>query len=147
MKRRITGPTNEEMVSHIVKRLADGKPHKAGSIAFDLGVCTRTIRRAIHHMRDELGLPIVTGRYGFYFCTSLQTNEVNLFAKNTPPSSRWTAVAEGHGITDYLPEPFVSVAVHCRGFSCLAYLDNQGIWRGHYDKQPLSASVVSWEPI
>lgn len=47
--------------------LSDGKPHKAGEIAFALKISSRTVRRHIHWMRDELGMPIEAGIFGFWF--------------------------------------------------------------------------------
>jgi hypothetical protein len=50
----------------ISKILRDRKPHKAGEIASILKVHPRTIRRYLYLLRDELKVPIASGRSGFY---------------------------------------------------------------------------------
>jgi len=54
-----------QTVLFIARILSDGKPHKAGKIAIKMGVTPSTISRTLRYMRDELKLPILTGRDGF----------------------------------------------------------------------------------
>jgi hypothetical protein len=38
-----------------------------------------------------------------------------------------------------LPEPRELVMAHCRGFNCLAYVDDEGVWRDAFHDHPLSS--------
>lgn len=62
-------------VLFLAKVLSDGKPHKAGRMAYQLGVCTRTVRRTLHYMRDELNLPIKANRQGFFLDSAALTQD------------------------------------------------------------------------
>lgn len=53
----------------------------------------------------------------------------------------------GHGIVDYLPDPFVRVLVHTEAHTCQAYLDRSRIWRHAFGDKPITSRVISWEPI
>ena len=55
----------DELVLQISRILSDQKPHPAGELAYVLGVSSKTIRRKIHLMRDELNFPIEPTRKGF----------------------------------------------------------------------------------
>ena len=52
-------------IATLLNIFSDGKPHKAAELAQIIGVNSRTIRRTLHLMRDELGLPLETSREGF----------------------------------------------------------------------------------
>ena len=59
---------NEEVdtvVLQISRILSDQKPHTAGEIAFYLGISSKTVRRKLHFMRDELKWPVEVTRKGF----------------------------------------------------------------------------------
>lgn len=55
----------DPQLQQVLKILSDRKPHKAGEIAFTLGLHSRTIRRVLHRLRDELGYDIDASRMGF----------------------------------------------------------------------------------
>ena len=58
---------DEELIILISNILSDGKPHPAGRIAFTLNVSSKTVRRKLQYMREELKLPIEPTRQGFVF--------------------------------------------------------------------------------
>jgi len=45
-----------------------------------------------------------------------------------------------------LPPPGEHVVVHCPGFSCLGYLDKDGIWKNVFTDEPLS-DVIEFSPV
>ncbi|MFN7140355.1 MAG: HTH domain-containing protein [Limisphaerales bacterium] len=62
---RSIGWKGDPRLHQVLEIMKDGKPHKAGEIAYTLGVHSRTIRRAVHRLRDEAGFNIETRRDGF----------------------------------------------------------------------------------
>lgn len=58
-------PRKDPHLQQVLEILEDGKPHKAGDIAFALGIHSRTVRRALHKLRDAEGFNIVADRTGF----------------------------------------------------------------------------------
>ncbi len=52
-------------IASLLKIFGDGEPHKAAALAQHIGVNSRTIRRTLHLMRDEMGIPLIAGRDGF----------------------------------------------------------------------------------
>ena len=52
-------------VAILADMLRDGKPRTAGALCQRFNVHSRTIRRWIHHLRDELKMPIESTRFGF----------------------------------------------------------------------------------
>lgn len=56
-------------------------------------------------------------------------------------------VERGTAISDYPPEPFVPVLAHFEAFSCMAYLDDKGVWRSRFDNQPVAGRLVAWEQV
>ena len=56
-------------------------------------------------------------------------------------------VGSGQCKVDYLPEAYTPVLIHCEGFSCVAYLDETGLWRGRYTNELISGRVIAWEEI
>lgn len=73
--------TLSSRIATLMNILGDGKPHKAAELAQYIGVNSRTIRRTLHLMRDELGLPIETGREGFWLT---QTQGLNATLNSLP---------------------------------------------------------------
>ena len=59
-------------VDKLLQILSDGQAHTAGELAFQLGVSSRTVRRHLHMLRDERGLPIHLSRRGFILETEKQ---------------------------------------------------------------------------
>ena len=45
-----------------------------------------------------------------------------------------------------LPPAGEHVVVHCPGFSCLGYLDEDGTWKSVFTNKPLS-DVINFSPI
>lgn len=56
-------------------------------------------------------------------------------------------VESGRCVVDYLPEPRKTVLVHCEHFSCAAYLDEAGLWRGRDKHELITSRVIAWEEI
>jgi hypothetical protein len=52
-------------IQAILVILEDGYSHKAGVIAYQLRISSRTVRRTLHYMRDEMGMPIQSTTAGF----------------------------------------------------------------------------------
>lgn len=52
-------------IANLLNIFGDGKPHKAAELAQVVGVNSRTIRRTLHMMRDEIGIPLEATRQGF----------------------------------------------------------------------------------
>ncbi len=50
-------------------------------------------------------------------------------------------------IYDYLPEAHCRVLVHCEDYTCMAYLDDKGIWRNRFDDLPIVGRVIAWESL
>lgn len=57
--------SQSRQMRQVLEILQDGKPHKAGEMAFALGIHSRTVRRILHYLRDQAGLNITTSRLGF----------------------------------------------------------------------------------
>jgi hypothetical protein len=48
-------------------------------------------------------------------------------------------------VEEKLPDKNVRVIVVCRDSRCLAYLDDNGVWRRHYGNEELT-DVIGWIP-
>jgi predicted transcriptional regulator len=75
-------------ISALLNIFHDGQPHKAAELAQRIGVNSRTIRRTLHLMRDEMGVPIIAGREGFQM--------QNLDARQTEISGQSNSGADVH---------------------------------------------------
>jgi hypothetical protein len=57
------------------------------------------------------------------------------------------ATMTGAIIVDFLPDSRRNVIIHCEDYSCLAYLDELGIWRHGPDNKPIEGRVMGWVPL
>ena len=58
-------PPLDPSVAILADMLRDGEAHTAGALCQRFNVHSRTIRRWIYHLRDEMKMPIESTRMGF----------------------------------------------------------------------------------
>ncbi|MBA4147835.1 MAG: HTH domain-containing protein [Verrucomicrobia bacterium] len=66
-------------IANLLNIFGDGRPHKAAELAQAIGVNSRTIRRTLHMMRDEIGIPLESSREGFHLTAPIE----NFITSNT----------------------------------------------------------------
>lgn len=63
-----------------------------------------------------------------------------------PVSELPNKVAESSGVDrDHLPPIFERVIVFCKGFRCLGYVDEKGVWKDDFQSKKID--VVGWEEV
>jgi hypothetical protein len=67
----------------------------------------------------------------------------------SPRTTRWQKLPrrdrpDSKVIVDFLPDPLRTVTVQCLEYTCLAYLDDKGIWRSPFSSAPIPSRVLGW---